>query len=206
MSVRAIRMGLSLAVLQVAFAAIPPGADAARWSVGASGGFNQFFAESNSFQSSGGGVPFSGPSLEFQPGIRLARDSEGGRTALFLEGGFSINDAKDAFATRSANLTLNGVWKPGTNASAGLYATAGAGVGYFRYEDRSRFGSLQSGGTGIVFGGGLGYARNLGNDHGRWRGELRYTRVGGVSDGDLTIIPKGHAVCLQLGFDLFVSE
>jgi hypothetical protein len=184
---------------------LPGAAGAADWSVGASGGFNQFFAQEGSFQSSGGGIPFSGPSLEFHPGLRVERRAADGRTAVFLEGGFAIHGAKDAFATRSTILTLQGLRAIGGYDARLLYVVAGGGLGYFSYEDLSSFGSLRVGGAGAIFGVGLGYSRMLANEHGRWRGEIRYARVEGVTGDGLAIVPRGHAVSAQLGFDLIVN-
>jgi hypothetical protein len=180
-------------------------AGAAEWSVGATSGFNYFFADEASFQSSSGGVPFSGPTLEYVPGIRVERRASGGRHAALIEAGLAIDGAKDAFSTRSTILTLHGLRRLGADPRHGPYLMLGGGLGYFSYEDLSRFGSLRAGAAGGLYGATLGYFRQLGNDHGRWRCELRYTRVEGATDDGLAIVPRGHSVSAQVGFDLVVN-
>jgi len=178
---------------------------AAEWSIGASGGFNYLVASEGDFQTFGAGFPYSGPSLEFQPALRIERRGERSRNGIAIDLGFGFRGHEDAFTTHSI-IVLGSLTRAfGEGRPLAAFASLGGGLGYFSYEDLSRAGSGRQSGTGAIFGAGAGVFHRLGNGNGRIRLEIRYQRVEGATDDGLVITPKGHSASAQLGFDLIVS-
>ncbi len=199
--VRRYAMGVGL----VLCAALAAPVHAAEWSLGATGGFNYYATSEGGRQSFGTGLPFAGPSLEFQPALRLEARGRRSRHAFAVDFGLGFQGLEATFATRSAVAVGSLLHAFGEGRGVAAFASLEGGVGYFSYEDLTRIGPGRVSGASALYGGGLGLFHRMKNGHGRVRFELRYLRVGGATDHGLVIVPRGHSAGALAGFDLLLN-
>jgi hypothetical protein len=181
----------SLRLLVVASLLIPATASAS-WFIGPNFGLTYHSpteGETSTFVSWGGS---SGSVLaaSFQPGMRVGWGVGDGRDEIYANTGLELISV----AGTSAHIfqgTLNyqhAFSKPKTD---GVFASVGAGVFATGGEEDSA--------TLWVLGGAVGFQHFFIDGHARFRGELRYDRMG--EDTDMGI-PGANVITAQFGFDL----
>jgi hypothetical protein len=199
---------IAVPAVLLALLTLLPAAPAAalNWGLGADLGYSLFMPSSDYGDDldniSQFGLPFD-PGMLFDVaiptlgGLRLSFAGENPMHEVWLGTSLSRLSVKD-FSFSMMEFSGNYQFNFATQGGVDPYLTAGVGL----YRVGANSGSDGQSATSAYFGGGVGAAYKMGS--GRLRGELRYDVVTeGTIDDDQIIIPKGGALGLKLGFDLW---